>query len=566
MLGKTFRKGILRGTRSFSIVNPTIWSISKHPTFLAIAGCYGLGKAMYSIYTKNSNPEDIVGECIANMITRVYFSPIRKIIYKQYRRTIDLKYSIKSNLSSKLVGKNPISFETDSSMDDRLIKKMVIIYHDANRASKHLDIHIGSFSLILRVSGKPIENMIKYNYKGELTEDSKKALLNHIRTEISNNSRFPQNLDHTLSQAKETWLYNSTLSNKTKYGSGPTRQIIASEYVEFFQNQSSNKSLHMYAPLLYKHGGLYLYQIYDGKDNDTPIYIWGKLLSKEPNFEDRLHLTMIPANQFNKFQNKVDPTTVTIKKDGASSFFITNDKGTLLFSPRISKETGKRIEYTYKLPELYSIISAHNPMGIGELLFKKKAVGIPYRYLSAAEIGGILNSDRIRPRDVIPEYNIYRIDRWSGNKTTDLSFHENRLLQTLFINEANNPYIRVIDFTNPSIKNHKHEGMVGVPKGMSINDGYKIKWFQDPDDWKVEKVDFYTSEKGNIAGVIWFTSLKSGKLFKLGPGQIGSFDECMNILLNPSKYEGRVAKVHSRIGHEGRASKLLEWHDAKGYA
>ena len=61
-----------------------------------------------------------------------------------------------------------------------------------------------------------------------------------------------------------------------------------------------------------------------------------------------------------------------------------------------------------------------------------------------------------------------------------------------------------------------------------------------------------------------FKSLESGKEFKLGPGQIGSADKCMELLEAGNHIVGRVAKVHGRDGHEGRASKFLEWHDAKG--
>jgi len=90
-------------------------------------------------------------------------------------------------------GKNGIGgrgwFHEDVDMyDGRMIKKAVIVYHDANKAGRHLDIHLGSISFVARITGKPIEKQLKFNHNGVLTESSKEKLMNFLRDELNNHS------------------------------------------------------------------------------------------------------------------------------------------------------------------------------------------------------------------------------------------------------------------------------------------------------------------------------------------------------------------------------------------
>jgi hypothetical protein len=62
------------------------------------------------------------------------------------------------------------------------------------------------------------------------------------------------------------------------------------------------------------------------------------------------------------------------------------------------------------------------------------------------------------------------------------------------------------------------------------------------------------------------TSLESGKKFKLGPSQMGDQTLTRHMMDNPNLYEGSVVKVNSKRGHEGRASKVIGFHDDKGLA
>ena len=73
----------------------------------------------------------------------------------------------------------------------------------------------------------------------------------------------------------------------------------------------------MYAPLITPHQGLYLYQIYHGKDTGVPISIWGALIPRDQKFQDRLHLKMISEADFDKFKTKTDGATTHQKYNGA---------------------------------------------------------------------------------------------------------------------------------------------------------------------------------------------------------------------------------------------------------
>jgi hypothetical protein len=151
------------------------------------------------------------------------------------------------------------------------------------------------------------------------------------------------------------------------------------------------------------------------------------------------------------------------------------------------------------------------------------------------------------------------MDKWDGQDVHSLPFFENRALQEHLVNDCPCPNWKVVKLVKPHI-NKSWEGMVSVPEGMSINDGYKIKWKGDAQDWKIDSVEFYLSDKQNIAGIVKCTSLESGKHFNLGPGQIGNADRCMSMIESPSSWEGVVLKVKSFSNIEGRASKVVDIH------
>ena len=465
-----------------------------------------------------------------------------------------------NNALNRATNTSHLVFAKRSWFDKRGNINVVFVYHDAYKASKHIDIHFSNgTSFIIRVSGKPVEKLIKYNNNGELTQSSKDALLEHVHQEVKGNSRVPQNLDHNTSEAKISWLKDQ--GPKEGYGSGQTRQVILETKAVIFKlAEGKGRTTELWIPDIDPNNNMYIHNLYSGDSNRAPIVIWGMMKSKAPKqFEDRLHLKLYQLNEIDKFRNDSDAASITTKYDGASCYVVTTKEGTTVWSPRVSKTTGERIEYTPKLWELAESTDKNRPVGMGELLFRKTYLHglIKGGYLPAAEIGGILNKNAVRPDNIIPEIRMYRVDKWNGKKVSDLPFFDNRKLQTKMT--SNSEILDVVEFS--PLKHIKgNEGLVAVPSGKSINEGYKIKWLQDPDDWVITDVDLKLSDKGNPSGVVWFKSLESGKEFKLGPGQLGNLDSNMDIINNPDKYIGRVAKVVSREGHEGRAAKLIDWH------
>jgi len=510
----------------------------KIPMFIKIITT----KDDFSVYTGKIVADEIIGTACSLTINK----PIHAIMKSA------------GMISRPIFKKNGIGGHTWFKAEcDRNVEKMVVIYHDANRAGKHLDIHIGSVSVIIRISGKPVEKLIKYNSTGELTNISKEALMEHLRNEVRIGARMPQNLDHSIANAHSQWMGGHGATEG--YGAGRTRQMVFEEPVEVIHvDDGPGKTARLYCPGIWKYGQTYIHMLYPGNNkNGIPIVKWGITKPKDPISNDRLDLTKISPEQINKFRERVDPRTVTRKYDSASAHFDSTIKGTTLWSSRISKETGRRIEYTHKVPELSRVVHWANPQGMGELLFKHHG-----QYLSAAEAGGILNADKVRPLDVFPDFRIYRIDRWNGQNVIHLDFFANRFLASDFVKPSR--IMNLPEFSEIK-KKAGWEGLVGVPEGKSISEGLKIKWVADPVDWEIKDVQLQWGPKGRIAGVVWFKSLESGKIFKMGAGQIGDDKFVLQIMNDPKAFIGMVFKVKSRIGHEGRAAKvILEPHLDKG--
>lgn len=442
-------------------------------------------------------------------------------------------------------------------------EKLVIVYHDANRAGPHIDVHIGRVSLVYRV--KPdLYQRITYKNNGELTEDSKRLLLDHVRQEIMGHSRVAQNIDHSRSNAVASWTNGDRAA--THYGAGYTRQVILNSEVDIYKAHH-NGPMEMYAPDLESYRPLYLYRLHNGNDSRAPICIFGIKKATHPVFDDRLHLKLIRPGEEEKLYAKADMSTATFKYDGSSCYVVITSKGTTVWSPRTSVVTGDRIEYTPMVDGIANTTSDQTIVAMGELLFKEKS-WIPGRtkYLPAATGSGLLNSNSILPRNVEPEIRLYRIDKIGRAHTGDLNFWENRSLQH-DVSRLNPDKLKVVELITPEQAQQLNaEGIVIVPFEASVNDGFKLKWTMDPHDWRIDRVDFRHGQKGGIAGVIYCTSLESGKSFKLGPGQVGDRALTEQMMEQPKLYEGTVIKVESRIGHEGRAAKVVQIHSDKGMA
>lgn len=519
-------------------------------------GYYAVNSAITAIktYRSGAEPAVVLGEALGNHVVRTMARPVKRHVKATHKHL--------QKVNHDPFRKNGMGGRTWLLSPGR--QKMVIVFHDANRAGPHIDVHIGRLSLVYRVKPELYEQL-KYNRSGYLTDQSRKAILDHIRSEISTGARVPQNLDHSISNARASWTGGNPSAKS--YGSGRTRQVVTETEVDIYKAHEDGP-IEFYAPLLNPHRGLYLYKLYNGDNKRAPICIFGVKKNQPPKLDDRLHLKMINPRNTERIEKRVDTDTSTAKYDGASGFIVITPKGTTVWSPRQSVKTGEQIEYTHKLNGLARVYSKNTIVAMGEILFRKRE-RFPWkqgRYLSAAETGGVLNSNQVLPKNLMPEVRLYRVDRMGREKTGNLDFWSNRALQ-FKVASFSPSILKVVE--SMDMERSKAEGFEGVvmaPGNSSVNDGIKIKWYMDPHDWKIESVDFEHGEKGGIAGVIRCVSLESGKSFKLGPGSVGNRALTESMMNDPSNYVGSVIKVESRHGHEGRGSKVLGFHSDKGFA
>jgi hypothetical protein len=448
--------------------------------------------------------------------------------------------------------------------------RMVIVFHDANGVGPHIDVHIDRVSLVYKLQGKTeVTDQIKYKRDGTLTDDSVKVLLNHVRSEIANGSRVAQNIDHTKTNARANWVNGDP--NAKGYGAGVSRQVISETDVDIYKCHYDQDSqlMEMYAPVLNPHRAVYLYRLYKGdsprtphKQRHAPICIFGAKKAGPPTLEDRLHLKMIDPKDMEKLLAKADMSTSTLKYDGASCYFVITKKGTTVWSPRTSVKTNERIEYTFKVDGVAYATNDETIVGMGELLYKDK----DGNYVPASTVGGTLNAQAVVPADLTPEIRIYRVDRWGRQNTKNMEFWENRKLQEKAAKLS--PRLQVVELMQPEeAMNRGAEGVVVVPEGGSVNDGFKMKWWDDAEDWTIESVDFFPGEKGGVAGVVRVSHTEHGEM-NLGPGQVGNQALTRNMMANPDDYKGAVLMVESRRGGAKRAAKAraIRLHQDKGFA
>lgn len=438
--------------------------------------------------------------------------------------------------------------------------RMVMVFHDANHAGAHIDVHIGRFSMIYRVKPE-IYQQLRYNNDGYLTARSKQLLVDQVRDEVATGARVPQNLDHTVTNAKASWVGGSR--DDVGYGAGLTRQVIAETDVEVIKT-GPGRPIEMYAPSIDPYRLTYIHQLYSGGNRRAPILVWGRKTAGPPALADRLHLKLIDPADTQRLEDKADLATSTIKYDGSACYVVITSKGTTVWSPRASKVTGSQIEYTAKVNGIVEARSDETIVAMGELLFRRKTRW-PWQqgeYLPQAQQGGLLNAHEPLPDDVEPEIRLYRIDRVGRTTTIDEDFWTNRVRQTQVA--GLHERLDVVELADPDTAYARgFEGVVVAPVGGSVVDGFKVKFWGDEADWRIDTVELRRGPNGGTAGVIRCTSLESGKEFKLGPGQIGDNQLTDDMMANPDAYEGSVVKVASRHGHEGRASKIQAFHTDK---
>lgn len=544
---------------AFSLISPGMSNLisSQYPKAIKIIGVATFFKGWHGQRKAGMSYAQMIGSSAGYKITKKLTKPLKT-------QVINAHLHVQATEKRDFNRKNGLGGRTWYTKPG--IHQLIIVFHDANRAGPHIDVHIGRLSLVYKVKPE-LYAKLKYNKDGILTANSQEMLLEYIKDEIETGARVPQNLDHSRSNAISSWTHGDR--NATTYGSGFTRQVISASQVEVYKAHA-NGPIEMYAPALNSFRPLYLYRLYPGDGKRAPICIFGAKKSHVPKLKDRLHLKLIHPEDIDQLELKADMTTSTAKYDGSSCYFSIGPKGTRVWSPRISKVSGEQIEYTPKMRGLQGLHNKEEIVGMGEIVFVRKN-WMNWRengniYLPQAQGSGILNSNGVLPRGVRPEIRIYRIDKIGKTDLTEAPFAENRVEQQR-VAALHPSILKVVELMDPKTAHDKgFEGVVVVPEGQSVNEGFKVKWWTDPHDWVITKVSFKSGEKGKVAGVVHAKSLESGKDFKLGPGQMGNEALTRHMMQHPDAYEGAVLKVLSRHGHEGRASKVVSIHDDKGIA
>jgi len=547
-IGKAFSNG--RGV--FKSITPSPVSFLKgKPQKLFKMIFSGMYYNSFIKQIQKTNMSELTGAVIAGAVIDKYVrTPVKSIVLKGFEMTTPNEQKwIPLNERHLFFSKRTWFPKTGK-------QKLVLIYHEATH--KHVDIHFeDGTSLIIRVSGKPVESEIKFNKDGVLTEKSKLALMNHIRGEIANNSRVPQNYDHDFEEARMSWYKGEEDGPaEESYGSGRTRQIISIEDIEILKiYDGPGQNVEMYAPSLNSNHLVYIHKLYPGDEKTAPITIFGTMTSTIEDKFGKLHLKY--EKNLEKFKSLVDPESITEKLDGSASAVHITAKSTRVFSHRIGKETGKPIEYTGKLGDLIQLKGNYDCYA--ETIFEEKDIFGRWQVLPSSKISGILNSNKVLPDNIRPRLYLYRVDKFNGENVTNLSFAENRKLQ--YEIAKLHPTLDVVPLASP-VQRKGIEGYVGVPFGKSINEGVKFKFKGDEFDWKITSIDFSITDKDRVAGVVHCVN-EAGKAFKLGPAQMGNFEFCKELMAEPEKYIGRVIKVDCLEAHEGRSAKFKEFHQDK---
>lgn len=463
-----------------------------------------------------------------------------------------------------------------NSVDDRVANmppewrgwtktKRIIVFHDADKAGPHIEMYIEWEGQAYNIGVKRLTAAraahIRYNNQGDLTQASRTYLMDLIREEFEgtkgSGSFLGQSTDHKPSEARETWK-NYDPKHQNGYGAGRARFVLADDDIVVWKTgQTIEGRDHLIDP----NRDFYIHRPFQ-----KTMKI-GLKHNKPPTLEDRLHLKpYIGEDTWDKFRERVGVKGImTIKRDGASAYFEVTKHGTRLWSPRVSKRTGKQIEYTHKVKDIRHLKSNERTTGMGELLFKRDG-----KYLKAHEIGGLLNSNSPIPDDVEPEFLMYRIDKIGRRTIVNEDYVK---CQMPIANKLERAALKqgIKGISTPVIVKHdealsqtkEHEGLVGVSEGEPIINGMKFKPRGDEFDWTLTKVAFEPGDRGGVAGVAWFEN-EQGDAFKIGASSMGTHENAREMMANPQKYEGRVAKIQGYQGHEGRAARFVDWHEAKG--
>jgi len=514
---------------------------------IARAAIMGLDLIAISHAARQEQVPEYAGACMSGRLIR------RGIIN---RLGSFLRYNIEHNkYINERSGKRPKASNDLKETKDRFPKvqgevRMVIVYHDANKAGRHVDIHIGRLSIVKRL---PDDFKLSFNKRGWLTEVSKDRIIELVAAEFKGRARLAQNLDHSPDDARYEW--HGEKNGPTGYGSGPIREVISDEPVYIWNGENAT---HISAPHIVNNKELYVYQLYPGDKTKAPIMSLGVKEPEDISLDDRLHLKF--DHDMDTFINAIGPDgDYRVKYDGSSCYMVATPEGTRVYSPRLSAEDGKRIEYTSKLPGVERIAPKHKTIAMGELLFTDRRG----RYISSADQGGLLNRKAMPPNELKWEIRVYRMDSVDGKKV--LGMPQDKSIELISKLCAEDPgHLKTpeaVPFTDIG-KTKDIEGIVGVAKGQPITEGRKLKWRQEHQDGTIKSVEFGHGPNGGITGVVTYADDKTGKEYKTSSGMSHELKEAM--MSDPAAMKGVVMKLRGFKGHPGRAAVFTGFHQEKG--
>lgn len=247
----------------------------------------------------------------------------------------------------------------------------------------------------------------------------------------------------------------------------------------------------------------------------------------------------------------------TPKIDGASSVVVLQGgKTPVVYSRRISKKTGQRIEYTPKIPRL---LESRVPTKFGTTVLRAEvfAVGKDGKELPNRLLGGILNSSVQKSRAIQKMSGTplrlagFDVVKYKGKKVDKLDIKDKYKI----IKEISKQFPLI---ENPLQINQKipfTEGKVVWRNGIPL----KVK---NKKDYDVYVRGIYPNIHNNRAGGIEYSYSPFGSTV----GRVGTgfkHAELKDMLENPKKYIGRVAKISAQEKHPSgalRAPAFLSWH------
>lgn len=432
--------------------------------------------------------------------------------------------------------------------------KLIIVVHRADKAGDHVEMYIedSNTGICHNVGVARLERAPKLNHKGWLTESSQEDAIQLLRNKGEGRDWIAFSTDHQPWEARASW--NRHEDGPAGYGAGQLRQVIREEPIEF---TSDGSTIEFQSWELNSWDRTYVHVVFPPDDKrSSPVGVIGFKHLPEPEFEDRLHLTFDGQDPA-RFRRNLPGGRCSIKKDGASTHFVSDKHGTRFFSPRKSVENGRRIEYSSKLGDLQDVKSSEKIVGMGELTFVDTRTG---HELGESEIGGVLNSDALPPDYLEPRVYVYRVDQVGRKNVISEPYWESNRPRCEAFSKKHPKLAVPREVQLDAIESTKgEEGVVGVAAGQPITEGRKLKWRADKRDVKVTRVEFEPGEKGGVAGVVWYQDPKvPGKEFKTASGF--TQDEKLDMMRHPKKYEGRTMKISGYEGHGSRAAKFEGWH------